>query len=604
MTTKRPSAETPVPIADRIFEGGTILTMNDAQPTAEAVALRGDTILAVGTRDAVLRHRGPNTEVVSLRGRTMLPGFVDGHSHLGAMVDTWGWPDLSPPPAGEVASLEDILDRLRLHLEAHAPPPGSTLVAVGYDDSRLKERRHPLADELDRVSTTHALVLIHVSAHLATANHLALTQAGYVKGAEDPPGGSIWRDERGEPTGVVTEQAVFGLLAHLPAKTPEEQLTTLEDVQWHYASRGITTAQEGQTSPDSLALLEEAARQHRLLIDIVAYPKWTTVGETISPHPVRTTARVPHRHDCDREPRGAASSSPGLLADFKARKHVGTYVGRLKVGGVKITADGSPQGKTAYLTQPYLKPPEGKPESYRGESVVSQEELDGWFDRAYAEGLQLLVHCNGDAAADMMISAVRKARTLQGPKALRPVMIHAQTVREDQLDAMRDLGILPSYFNVHTYYWGDWHMQETLGPARALRISPLASTLRRGMPLSIHSDAPVIPLEPMLLVDAAVNRTSLSGAVVGEEQRIPVMEALKALTVGNAILYSEEGTKGTIEPGKRADLVVLSSNPLTVSQHTLKDIRVLLTVKDGRDLFTGYAWRAGRDASSLREEAG
>ncbi|MCP3102584.1 amidohydrolase [Myxococcus sp. K15C18031901] len=600
MSTKRPPSQTALPLADRIFEGGTIHTLDEARPVAEAVALRGDRILAVGSRDEVLRHRGRDTEVIPLLGRTLVPGFVDGHSHIAAMVETWGWPDLSPPPAGDVESLDDILTRMRRHLRESAPPEGTTVVAVGYDDSLLAEKRHPLADELDTLSTTHGIVLVHVSGHLATANHFALEQAGYVPGAEDPPGGGIWRDADGVPTGVVTEQAVFGLLAHLPQRTPEQLLGTLEQVQLHYASRGVTTAQEGQTSPAALALLEEAARQGRLLIDIVAYPKWTTLTEALSPR-VAPRAHATHRHDCDREAREQTTSSPEALSALKARKRVGDYQGRLKVGGVKITADGSPQGKTAYLTRPYLRPPEGEPADYRGRSVVSQQELDAWFDKAYAEDIQLLVHCNGDAASDMMISSVRAARAKHGPKPLRPVMVHAQTVREDQLDAMRELGILPSYFNVHTFYWGDWHLRETLGPERARRISPLASTLRRGMTLSLHSDAPVVPLEPLRLLDAAVNRTTRSGAVLGEEQRVGVRDALVGLTRGNATLYSEEGTKGTIAPGMRADLVVLSDDPLTVEPHALKDLKVLLTVKDGEDLFASHEWNEDADSTMFSE---
>jgi len=600
MPTTRPPSQTAFPVADRIFEGGTVLTLDEALPVAEAVALQGDRILAVGSRDDVMKHRGPATEVIPLLGRTMLPGFVDGHSHIAAMVDTWGWPDLSPPPAGDVESFEDLFARLRQHLAQTAPPPGSTVVAVGYDDSLLAERRHPLADELDALSTTRGLVLIHVSGHLATANHFALEQAGYVPGAEDPPGGVIWRDAHGVPTGVVAEQAVFGLLAHLPPRTPEEQLGILEQVQLHYASQGITTAQEGQTSPAALALLEEAARQRRLLIDIVAYPKWTTLTESLSTR-VAPRAHATHRHDCGRERHEEAPGSTQVLREFKERKRVGEYQGRLKVGGVKLTADGSPQGKTAYLSRPYFKPPQNEPPDYRGHPVVSQEELDAWFDKAYAEDLQLLVHCNGDAAADMMIAAVRAAQARHGPKALRPVMIHAQTVREDQLDAMKALGILPSYFNVHTFYWGDWHLHETLGPERAPRISPLASTLRRGMTLSLHSDAPVVPLEPMRLLDAAVNRTTRSGAVLGPDQRISPRDALAGLTWGNALLYSEESTKGRIAPGLRADLVVLSDNPLTVAPHALVDLKVLLTVKDGEDLFSAPEWDADADASMFSQ---
>jgi predicted amidohydrolase YtcJ len=215
--------------------------------------------------------------------------------------------------------------------------------------------------------------------------------------------------------------------------------------------------------------------------------------------------------------------------------------------------------------------------------------LDHWFDAAYANNVQIIAHCNGDAAADMMIEAVGKAQQTHGKKKLRPVMVHAQTVRADQLDRMKELGVIPNFFSVHTFYWGDWYIKEALGLDRARHISPLRSALKRGMKFANHTDAPITPPDQMMVIHSAVNRTSRSSVIVGPEERISPMDALRAVTIWGAYLYFEENEKGSIEPGKRADLVVLSANPLTVDDATIKDIKVLQTIKDGKKIYDAAA---------------
>ncbi|MDC0711210.1 amidohydrolase family protein [Stigmatella sp. ncwal1] len=195
------------------------------------------------------------------------------------------------------------------------------------------------------------------------------------------------------------------------------------------------------------------------------------------------------------------------------------YVGHLKVGGVKITQDGSPQGKTAFLTQPYHKPPPDQEATYRGQPILPQEELNTEEEKAFTKGWQLHVHCNGDAAADMLLEAVSRATAKLGPADRRPVMVHSQTVRENPLDQMKALGIIPTFFVAHTFYWGDWHANETLGQERAERISPLRSASNRGMLYTIHNDSPVVPPDISPLMWSAVARTTRSQQALGAEQR-------------------------------------------------------------------------------------
>jgi predicted amidohydrolase YtcJ len=580
-------------VADTIYTNGEIITVNDAQPAAEAVAVKDGKILAVGGGDDVMGYLGPSTEVVSLKGRTMIPGFVDGHSHICDYGMLWGYPTLNPPPVGDVKNIDDIVAGMRDFIERKNFPQGVAVFGYGYDDSMLAEKRHPTREDLDRVSTEHPVVIIHTSGHFGVANTLALEKVGFVNGAPNPKGGVIRCDpQTGEPTGVVEEQAVFNFFPLLQPKTDEQRLQTLVEIQNYYAGFGITTAQDGQTLPPSISLLRKAAARGKLIIDIVSYPKWTffenaLAGELeLDVENARPgfASNIESFHRCG-APEGRVD--PHITQAVKER--LGVYHNRLKFGGVKITCDGSPQGETAFLTRPYLHPPEGQTQDYRGYPILPQEELDRWFDAAYANDVQVVAHCNGDAAADMMIEAVDKAQRNHGKKDLRPVMAHAQTVRADQLDRLKELGIVPSFFGSHTFYWGDWHINETLGADRARRISPMRSALKRGMKFANHTDAPVTPPDQLMVIHTAVNRTSRSGVIVGPEERISPMDALKAVTIWGAYLYFEEDEKGSIEPGKRADLVVLSANPLTVDDAAIKDIKVLKTIKDGKTIFDAAA---------------
>ncbi len=593
MKNARLKDSTEAAVAVTIYTNGEVITVNDAQPSAEAVAVKDGKILAVGAREDVMRYQGPSTEVVDLKGRTMVPGFVDGHSHICDYGALWGYPTLSPPPVDDVKSINDIIVKMRRFIHEKKIPRGVAVFGNGYDDSMLAEKRHPAKEDLDRVSTEHPVVIVHASGHLGSANTLALEKVGFVSGAPNPKGGLIRCDaQTGEPTGVVEEQAVFNFFPLLPPKTDEQRLQTLFDIQLYYAGFGITTAQDGQTLPPSVALLRKAAALGKLIIDIVSYPKWTffekaLAGEQevdiVNARP-GFASNIESFHRCG-APEGQVD--PNITSAIKEK--IGVYRNRLKFGGIKITCDGSPQGETAFLTRPYLHPPAGQPPDYRGNPILPQEELDRWFDAAYANDVQIIAHCNGDAAADMMIEAVRKAQWKHGKKRLRPVMAPAQTVRADQLDRMNELGVVPSFFSAHTFYWGDWHINETLGRERARHISPLRSALKRGMKFANHTDAPVTPPDQMMVIHSAVNRTSRSGVIVGPEERISPMDALKAVTIWGAYLYFEENEKGSIEPGKRADLVVLSANPLTVDDATIKEIKVLQTIKDGKKIYDAAA---------------
>ena len=259
----------------------------------------------------------------------------------------------------------------------------------------------------------------------------------------------------------------------------------------------------------------------------------------------------------------------------------GKYKGHVKIGGYKIVLDGAPQARTAWMTQPY----EGG-EEY-GVPIVKTEDLEQYVKQALDDNMQILAHCNGDAAGDQYLGTIEKMLPLSdnpNKENLRFTMIHCQTARKDQIEKMAQLKMIPSIFVAHVNYWGDVHMKN-FGPVRGSRVSPVKDALEAGLKYNLHTDTPVVRPDMLHSVWTAVNRISRSGAVIGTEQRIGVYDALKGVTINAAYAYFEENEKGSIKAGKRADLVILSDNPLKVDPMTIKDIKVLETIKDGQTVY-------------------
>jgi predicted amidohydrolase YtcJ len=537
--------------ADVIYLGGPIVTVNHDDAVAEALALLDGGILAVGSREEVVEHAGSTTEVIDLQGKAVLPGFIDGHGHYTQVGMLASAVNVAPPPVGSVESIADLQGELRAALAASPPEPGGWLMGRGYDESLLAEQRPPTRDDLDAVSTDLPILVFHVSLHLAVMNSTALELAGITANTPNPAGGVIQRRPGSrEPNGVLEEGALHAVIDLLPKPDERQALAALQAAGRVYASRGITTAQDGATLAPEIPLLMAAADAGLLPIDVIFYPLADDVGAAVG------AALVPR-----------------------------AYRGRLKWGGVKLVLDGSPQGKTAWLSAPYHEPPPGRDADYAGYPWMPDEEVATRVEEYFAKGWQLLAHANGDAAAEQLIEAVEKATRKLGPGDRRTAMIHAQTVTETQLDRMLQVDIFPSFFVSHVFYWGDWHRDSVLGPIRAARISPAASAVHRDMHFTFHDDPPVVPGDPLRLIWAAVNRTTRSGRVLGPDQRIPVMEAIRAVTSHGAWAYFEEDRKGSIVPGKRADLVILSASPLEVEPDAIADIRVLETLKEGVSVF-------------------
>lgn len=545
-------AEAPL-AADRIYTGGAILTMLEEQPRAEALALAGGRLLAVGTLDEVRRHRSPATEMVDLGGRALLPGFYDAHGHVVAVGMQATSANLLAPPDGEVRDLASLQDELRRWAAASGETVAATglILGFGYDDGQLAEERHPTRDDLDAVSTELPVYAIHQSGHLGAANSVALALCGLDADSEDPPGGVIRRRAGSrEPDGVLEETAHFAALQRLLGGTDaRHSITTLRAGINLLARFGYTTAEEGRASPEMIDLLRAAAAEEPFPIDVVAYPDVLI----------------------DRE--------------FIAREVNREYRNGFRVAGAKLTIDGSPQGFTAWRDRPYHRPPAHFRAGHAGYPAASADEVFDAVAWAFEHDIQVITHANGEAAIDQLLAAIEEATRRSGGGDRRSVLIHGQFLRRDQVGPLQRLGIVPSLFPMHTFYWGDWHRERTVGPERADDISPTGWLVERGMRFSTHHDAPVALPDSMRVLDATVTRRTRSGDILGPTHRIDVLTALRAMTIWPAWHHFEEDNKGTLEAGKLADLVILSADPTAVDPETLDSLRVLETIKAGRTVY-------------------
>jgi len=544
------------PVADVVYAGGDILTLEGEAPQyVEALAVKDGRITYVGDRSGVLGLIGAETRQVDLGGQTLLPGFIDAHGHVWNTGVQALSANLLPPPDGEGRSIPSLIQITRQWAERNQDAIDTTgwIIGFGYDDAQLEERRHPTADELDEISTTTPVLFLHQSTHLGAMNHKGLELAGYTAESPDPPGGVIRRVSGTQvPNGVLEEMALFTPTFKLLAELDQEaNLEIARAGQEAYAKHGFTTAQEGRATRSVAEAWRQLAATGELYLDVDVYP--------------------------DIRGEEAYLREKGTSLD---------YWNNFRIAGAKLSLDGAIQNYTGWLTKPYHVPPPEQQAGYRGYPAIDDgQEVARLVDLAYQNQWQLIVHANGDAAGDQLIEAVRQAVNAHGKADRRTVMIHAQTAREDQLDAMKELGIFPSFFAMHTYYWGDLHRELTLGSERAWRISPARSALRRDMRFSQHHDAPVALPSAMAVLSAAVNRTSRSGVVIGPEQRISPYDALRAITIWAAYQGFQEDIKGSLKPGKMADFVILDQNPLTVEPEALRTLRVMETIKHGKTIY-------------------
>lgn len=535
----------------KLYFNADIITMNDDKKFAQAVYVEDGKIIEVGTNEQLSKYKVDGVELIDVNNKTLMPAFIDPHSHFGGACQTTAFASLASSPVGNVSCIDDIVSELKK--VADKITDERPIIGMGYDNYLLKENRHPNKYDLDKVSTTRPVIAVHASAHLAVLNQVALdTVFEYNENTPDPVGGKIGRLEgSNEPNGYVEETALTNnLLKLLGSPNPDELKNLLLKGQEMYASQGITTVQDGLTTDQLLGLIMFGEKENLLYLDVHCYPN---------------------------------------AADLEFGKQLGINVnekiGHVKYSGRKIILDGSIQGRTGWLKEPYEKVEESDDPKYLGYPTLTDEEVIKGIETSIKENTQVLIHTNGDAAAQQMIDCYRKAiNNVKPQKDLRPVMIHAQMATAKNLEEMKELGIMPSFFAAHPFYWGDVH-RLNVGEKRAAAMSNAKKAIELGMKYTTHEDTPVIPPCPLISMWVMVNRLTRSNHVLGEDMKISAYDALKATTINAAYQYFEEDIKGSIEVGKYADFVITDRNMLKVDSVEIKDIVVLETIKQGTTIY-------------------
>lgn len=522
----------------RLYYNGTILTMEDETPVVEAVVEENGKITFAGNY-ADLAESKDELEKVDLKGMTMMPAFIDSHSHFSATANS----NLQVSLDG-TQSFGEIADRIKTFIVERGVEEGTWINAKGYDHNSLKEGRHPDRAFLDSCCPMNPVVIQNSSGHMGVFNSKGLELLGIDENTKAPEGGLI-EIEDGELTGYIEENAFVEYLRKVPMPGIEEFLNAYSKAQDYYASYGITTIQEGLMVAEMVPFYEEMLRENLLKLDVVGYSDVKDLDAIMN----------------------VFSSS------------IGKYDRGFKLGGYKIFLDGSPQARTAWMREPY-----NGESDYCGYGTMTDGDVEYAIGLALEKKIQLLAHCNGDRAIAQYMDIIKKLRINKSTDDIRPVIIHSQLIGIDQLELVKELNLIPSFFIGHVYYWGDVHI-ENFGEDRASRISPAKSSLERGIRFTFHQDTPVTAPDMLETVWCAVNRMTKGGKKLCQDERIDILSALKAVTVNSAYQYFEEDRKGSIGLGKNADFVILDRNPLEVDSMDIREIKVLETIKDGNTVY-------------------
>ena len=543
---------TPQAPAHQVFINGNVLTMDANNTVAEALSTKGELIEAVGSTDEIMALVGNETEVIDLRGRTLLPGFIDAHGHFPGSGLRVVAADLNSPPIGNIETMAEVMTALRNQAEKAAP--GEWVSGFGYDDTLLAEQRHPTRAELDDVSMEHPVVAMHVSGHMLVANSMALEQVGISASTPNPEGGVIGRlPDSQEPNGLLEETARMTVMRQMQDISLVDTYRLMKAAANEYSAMGVTTAQSGGVSARLATGLSWFSKLGVIPQRLVVFPFAEEFGETL------------------------------LNGEYNPEDYSGD---KLIMGPVKIVADGSIQGFTGYLSAPYYTAYKGDA-NYRGYPSVPREKLFEQVKGLHKAGYQMAIHGNGDQSVEDILDAFEAAQEAHPVDDPRMILIHAQMARQDQIARMRELGVTPSFFTAHTWYWGDRHRDIFMGPERAAVMSPSQWALDYGVRFSSHLDTPVTPMSPLQAVWSQVHRITYGGDVLGPEQRIGVMDALRAVTIDAAWQIFQEDNRGSLEPGKYADIIVLSGSPLDDAL-AMRDLVVERTLIGGATVYQKY----------------
>lgn len=548
---------------EKLYYNGTVLTLDKDGAVQESIYIKDGKVVEVGKSEELLKKfNNGSVEKIDLQGKTISPGFIDIHSHFMNALRISDWANVSAPPVGKAENIEGLLEILEEHKNNQNIKDGDWIIGYGYDDNYLD--RSLTKFDLDKAFPNNPVLIIHVSNHGAVLSSSALDHFNITKDTPTPKGGVISRvGETNEPEGLLMETAFIEVFAKLPQPSEKELLEKLDVAQQMYAKDGYTTIQEGGTHAHELKLLKKGADDNKLYIDVVSLPIVIEVPILLNGYLAN-----PHDKNLDME---------------KLNEKFNQYYNHLKIGGIKLLVDGSPQGKTASFKEELKTPGPNGEEHWKGEALLDQETFNKVYKKLADNNIKLFTHANGDNGIDMVIEAVKYSGGKKGD-GRRDIIIHSQIMHPYQLDEYVALGLSPSFFTNHVYFWGDVHI-ENLGEELAAGISPMNSANKKGLVTTNHTDFSITPLNPFMTMWTATNRVTKNGKLLGETERVTNLEALKAITTNAAWQLGEEDVKGTLEPGKVADLVILSENPLDTPKEKLLDLKVVETIKGGKTVY-------------------
>lgn len=539
-----------------LYFSGIVHTFDARNSVVSAVVTHGDRVRFVGSdgaADAFVKNRYPLplrllTRRVDLQGQALMPGFVDAHSHFLATGLTSILPDLSPPASGGSIDSPDALYDF-IAREASTTPRGDWIVGFNYDNTAFVSGMHPTRAALDAVTSEHPVFVRHNSGHMGVANTLALKRLAADTDLPDSVRQAVrHRLANFTPTdnsGLLQELAAPPL-GWLVLKTPWRHLIKVVSMATEaYASQGYTTVQSGSANAATVTLLKWLTRLGWVPQRVIAWPLHQTASDT-------------------------------LPDTINSRKFL--------TGAAKLIVDGSPQGYTAHLSQPYHQPLPGTTSKHQGHSLFTAAQLREVITPYLKADRPLAIHTNGDGAIELVLNALESLLPSPGAEnARRVILVHAQTMRDDQIERLPALGVTPSYFPGHTWHWGEWHYRQSLGPTRAAFISPMRSTQEAGVRISIHTDAPVTPTNSMQLLWMATQRLTQNNRLLGGAERLTRLQALRAMTIDPAWQNRVDHNRGSIEAGKFADLVWLSEDPLSADD--VRTISVVRTIVGGDTIY-------------------
>lgn len=537
---------------DLLIKNANILTLGNQNHRAGSVAVSKGKIVGIWREGEPPTHEieTAHANVVDLQGATLIPGFIDTHNHILMYGELKEQLDCS---SSRHKTIKSVLDAIGTKAKELAD--GEWIKGFGYDDTLILEKRHITSEDLDLVAPNNPVIISHISAHVSSVNSLALQMAGIREDVSDPKGGHFGRDEKGRLNGVLYDTAIQAVQIVLPKRTVGDLVQSLQKAAKDYVAQGITTNTDAAIySRDDFEAHLVAAKQNL--------------------NPMRTRLMIMH-HLLQQGAMYSDFAAVQLNKEIKERSG-----GRAKLDSAKILQDGSIQALTGALRQPY-----NEHTDITGELNHSQEDLNKMVLELHQRGFRIATHGNGDRAIGSIIEAYAHALTMGDPRDHRHRIEHVQTATTDDINKMKKLGIAASFFINHVFYWGDRHLQIFLGPERAMRISPLRDAVNANLLFTLHSDCPVTPISPLFSVWAAVNRLTKDGLVLGPEQQIDVVIALKSMTLYGARLNFDEAVSGSIEIGKNADFAVLEADPTTVRPEEIKDIAVLATYIGGRPVY-------------------